>query len=202
MKRIRRLVVVVSAMHAVACLGGDDARLALAEYARHPPSGLTVVSGSVTLPGKGVWEVIDPLPPQLAGVFLEAPEAVYNAVMGRRGQALQQERQEQDHQSALRSPYWVLSRWAHAHAGRMPTLAELDAEGQKSVERALACLPALPETLLRQPSSRPHLDSAAARCSLLSIADWRGKILLSGYFADCGVAFHCPISNCQVTSVG
>jgi hypothetical protein len=155
MKRIRRLVVVVSAMHAVACLGGDDARLALAEYARHPPSGLTVVSGSVTLPGKGVWEVIDPLPPQLAGVFLEAPEAVYNAVMGRRGQALQQERQEQDHKSALRSSYWVLSRWAHAHAGRMPTLAELDAEGQKSVERALACLPALPETLLRPPAA-PH----------------------------------------------
>jgi hypothetical protein len=157
MKRILGIAACFGCMFAWAAVAADEVRVEGLKVSRHTASGLTVVGGQVTLPGKGVWEVTDPSSEKgaLTEILLEAPEAVYEATLGQRGQALQQDRRGRQHQGALRAPYWPLARWARTHAGRMPTVAELNNNQKSSVKRAFASLPVPPGNLLNPPAA-PH----------------------------------------------
>ena len=127
------------------------------EVAHHPASGLTVVSGTVRLPGKGIWTLSQPeaADAPLVDISLSAPAEVRAAALGRRGNALEQERRERNHRSALNGAYWPLAKWARKHGNRLPRLSELAKPERKSVERAFNSLPALPRQLLETPAG-PH----------------------------------------------
>lgn len=138
-------------------VSGTELSVEQLRLGRHQASGLAVVGGEVTLPGKGIWTLSSPdtAGGPLVEVSLQAPEAVYAAALGRRGNALEQERREREHRQALNSAYWPLAKWARTHGNRLPTRDELDENDLTSVERAFNSLAALPRQLLEVPDG-PH----------------------------------------------